>query len=52
MAKIKAVPLELWPLGAVVGAAVGFAIFSTTKKLASDKTLRLSRNKPEDRVSH
>ncbi|KAI5289357.1 hypothetical protein KEM54_004024 [Ascosphaera aggregata] len=52
LAKIKSVPAELWPLFAVTGVAVGFAVFSTTKKLASDKTLRLSRNKPEDRVQH
>ncbi|KAI5290694.1 hypothetical protein KEM52_000383 [Ascosphaera acerosa] len=52
MAKLKKVPAELWPLFAVTGAAVSLAIFSTTRKLANDRTLRLSRNKPEDRVSH
>ncbi|KAI5305775.1 hypothetical protein KEM56_003361 [Ascosphaera pollenicola] len=74
MAKIKAVPLELWPLARAqwpilrspngkqmlkdiptdhsTSVAVGFAVFSTTKKLASDRTLRLSRNKPEERVNH
>lgn len=29
--------------------AIGAAIYSSTHKLFTDKTLRLSRNKPEDR---
>lgn len=49
---IKKVPPELIPLGLVLGVAVGAAIYSSAHKLFSDKTLRLSRNKPEDRGSH
>ncbi|EAW14148.1 LOW QUALITY PROTEIN: uncharacterized protein ACLA_071810 [Aspergillus clavatus NRRL 1] len=46
---LKRVPPELIPLGIVLGVAVGAAIYSSTHKLLSDKTLRLYRNKPEDR---
>ncbi|OJI86102.1 hypothetical protein ASPFODRAFT_55346 [Aspergillus luchuensis CBS 106.47] len=43
---LKRVPPELIPLGTV---AVGAAIYSSTRKLMTDKTLRLYRNSPEDR---
>ncbi|KAL5365917.1 hypothetical protein BJX96DRAFT_169490 [Aspergillus floccosus] len=43
---IKKVPPELIPLGTV---AVGAAIYASTHKLLTDKTLRLSRNSPQDR---
>ncbi|XHG02118.1 hypothetical protein AWENTII_005479 [Aspergillus wentii] len=46
---LKRIPPELIPLGVVLGVAVGAAIYSSTKKLMTDKTLRLYRNKPEDR---
>ncbi|GIJ98426.1 hypothetical protein Aspvir_000543 [Aspergillus viridinutans] len=46
---LKRVPPELIPLGIVLGVAVGAAIYSSTRKLMTDKTLRLYRNKPEDR---
>jgi len=47
---LKKTPPELIPLGVVLGVAIGAAIYSTGHKLFSDKTLRLSRNKPEDRA--
>lgn len=34
---------------ALISVAVGAAIYSSIRKLTSDKTLRLYRNKPEDR---
>ncbi|KAL5336439.1 hypothetical protein BJX70DRAFT_389967 [Aspergillus crustosus] len=43
---LKRIPPELIPLGIV---AVGAAIYSSTKKIMTDKTLRLSPNRPEDR---
>ncbi|KAL2828832.1 hypothetical protein BJY01DRAFT_240817 [Aspergillus pseudoustus] len=43
---LKKIPPELLPLGIV---AVGAAIYSSAKKLMTDKTLRLSPNRPEDR---
>ncbi|PKY01661.1 hypothetical protein P168DRAFT_329598 [Aspergillus campestris IBT 28561] len=46
---LKRVPPELIPLGLVLGVAVGAAIYASSHKLLTDKTLRLSRNKPEDR---
>ncbi|KAA8644189.1 hypothetical protein EYZ11_004678 [Aspergillus tanneri] len=46
---LKKVPPELIPLGLVLGVAVGAAIYSSAHKLMSDKTLRLSRNSPENR---
>ncbi|KAL4781602.1 hypothetical protein BJX76DRAFT_359721 [Aspergillus varians] len=46
---LKRVPPELIPLGVVLGVAVGAAIYSSTKKLLGDKTLRLTPNRPEDR---
>ncbi|KAI3085810.1 hypothetical protein CBS147353_1462 [Aspergillus niger] len=46
---LKKVPPELIPLGLVLGVAVGAAIYSSTRKLMTDKTLRLYRNSPEDR---
>ncbi|EEA26571.1 conserved hypothetical protein [Talaromyces marneffei ATCC 18224] len=50
--QVKKIPPELIPLGVVLGVAVGAAIYSSTHKLFADKTLRLSRNKPEDRGNH
>ncbi|KAJ5460480.1 uncharacterized protein N7458_002032 [Penicillium daleae] len=46
---IKKCPPELIPLGIVLGVAIGAAIYSSTKKLMTDKTLRLYRNSPESR---
>ncbi|EPS33753.1 hypothetical protein POX_a01253 [Penicillium oxalicum] len=46
---IKKCPPELIPLGIVLGVAVGAAIYSSVKKLTTDKTLRLYRNSPESR---
>ncbi|KAJ5646989.1 hypothetical protein N7520_006688 [Penicillium odoratum] len=46
---IKKCPPELIPLGIVLGVAVGAAIYASTKKLMTDKTLRLYRNSPESR---
>ncbi|KAE8147753.1 hypothetical protein BDV25DRAFT_142446 [Aspergillus avenaceus] len=46
---LRRVPPELIPLGIVLGVAVGAAIYSSSKKLMTDKTLRLYRNSPEDR---
>ncbi|KAK5798416.1 hypothetical protein VI817_004706 [Penicillium citrinum] len=45
--QIKKCPPELIPLGVVLGVAVGAAIYASTKKLLTDKTLRLYRNSPE-----
>ncbi|KAI5299844.1 hypothetical protein KEM55_001434 [Ascosphaera atra] len=39
-------------LGKQTAVAVVFAGYSCVHKLFSDKTLRLSRSKPEDRVQH
>ncbi|PWY89567.1 hypothetical protein BO94DRAFT_623557 [Aspergillus sclerotioniger CBS 115572] len=46
---LKRIPPELIPLGLVLGVAVGAAIYSSSKKLMTDKTLRLYRNNPEER---
>ncbi|KAJ5666035.1 uncharacterized protein N7477_008483 [Penicillium maclennaniae] len=46
---LRKVPPELIPLGIVLGVAVGAAIYSSSKKLMTDKTLRLTRNSPESR---
>ncbi|RAK96272.1 uncharacterized protein BO80DRAFT_429256 [Aspergillus ibericus CBS 121593] len=46
---LKRIPPELIPLGLVLGVAVGAAIYSSSKKLMTDKTLRLYRNSPEER---
>ncbi|OJJ01584.1 hypothetical protein ASPVEDRAFT_130960 [Aspergillus versicolor CBS 583.65] len=43
---LKKIPPELLPLGNV---AIGAAIYSSTNKLMTDKTLRLTPNRPEDR---
>ncbi|KAL1965562.1 hypothetical protein VTN77DRAFT_5646 [Rasamsonia byssochlamydoides] len=47
--QLKKIPPELIPLGIVLCIAVGAGIYSSTKKLLTDKTLRLYRNRPEDR---
>ncbi|KAL4968464.1 uncharacterized protein BDV14DRAFT_142418 [Aspergillus stella-maris] len=47
--QLKKIPPELLPLGVVLGVAVGAAIYSSSKKLMTDKTLRLLPNRPEDR---
>lgn len=46
---LKKIPPELLPLGLVLGVAVGAAIYSSANKLMTDKTLRLTPNRPEDR---
>ncbi|KAL7654072.1 hypothetical protein ACMYSQ_008738 [Aspergillus niger] len=54
---LKRVPPELIPLVFICppltqfhrSVAVGAAIYSSTRKLMTDKTLRLYRNSPEDR---
>ncbi|PLB55714.1 hypothetical protein P170DRAFT_346807 [Aspergillus steynii IBT 23096] len=46
---LKRVPPELIPLGIV---AVGAAIYSSAHKLMTDKTLRLSRNAPQNHEEH
>ncbi|KAJ5539532.1 uncharacterized protein N7484_005890 [Penicillium longicatenatum] len=46
---IKKCPPELIPLGIVLGVALGAAFYASTKKLMTDKTLRLYRNSPESR---
>ncbi|KAL4920150.1 hypothetical protein BDW62DRAFT_199238 [Aspergillus aurantiobrunneus] len=46
---LKKIPPELIPLGVVLGVAVGAAIYSSGNKLMTDKTLRLTPNRPEDR---
>ncbi|EDN07231.1 hypothetical protein I7I51_03500 [Histoplasma capsulatum] len=45
---LKKIPPELLPLGAVLCVALGAGIYSSIKKFRTDKTLRLSRPKPED----
>ncbi|KAK4458741.1 hypothetical protein QBC42DRAFT_276095 [Cladorrhinum samala] len=41
--RIKDVPAELWPLGVVVGFAVCASVYSITRHLFTDKTIRLKR---------
>ncbi|KAK6535291.1 hypothetical protein TWF694_001758 [Orbilia ellipsospora] len=41
--RIKDVPVELVPLGVVIGAALVAACYAMWNKLTTDKTLRLSR---------
>jgi len=41
--KLRRIPPELIPLGAVVLVAVGFAVYSLGKKFVVDKTMRLTR---------
>ncbi|KAJ5845340.1 NADH-ubiquinone reductase complex 1 MLRQ subunit [Penicillium rubens] len=40
---------ELLPIGFVLAVAIGAAVYSCSKKLMTDKTLRLYRNSPESR---
>ncbi|KAK4637302.1 uncharacterized protein CLAFUR5_00913 [Fulvia fulva] len=40
---LKKIPPELIPLGVVLAAAIGAAIYSIGRKLVVDKTLRLTR---------
>ncbi|KAJ5383558.1 NADH-ubiquinone reductase complex 1 MLRQ subunit [Penicillium concentricum] len=47
--QLKRVPPELLPIGFVLAVAIGAAIYSSGKKLMTDKTLRLYRNSPESR---
>ncbi|KAL1305197.1 hypothetical protein AAFC00_002117 [Neodothiora populina] len=56
---LKKIPPELIPLGVVLFIAVGFAVFSLTRKLYTDGTLRLYRSRghnqassPEDTKAH
>jgi len=44
----KKIPIELVPLGVVLGIAVIAAVYSLGNKLLSDKTLRLSRQNRKD----
>ncbi|PGH05205.1 hypothetical protein GX51_03104 [Blastomyces parvus] len=48
---LKKIPPELLPLGVVLVVALGAGAYSIIHKFRSDKTLRLSRPKPED-VQH
>ncbi|KAL2256343.1 hypothetical protein VTK26DRAFT_1814 [Humicola hyalothermophila] len=41
--RIKQIPPELYPLGVVVGFAVCAAVYSCTRHLMVDKTIRLKR---------
>ncbi|KAI0484159.1 hypothetical protein GGR56DRAFT_668744 [Xylariaceae sp. FL0804] len=41
--KLRQIPAELIPLGVVVGFAVCAGVYSLTRKLWTDKTLRLHR---------
>ncbi|KAK6360385.1 hypothetical protein TWF730_006527 [Orbilia blumenaviensis] len=41
--RLKDIPIELIPLGVVIGAAIVAAGYSMANKLMTDKTLRLSR---------
>jgi len=45
---VKKVPPELIPLGLVLGAGVGMAIYSMGHKLYYDKQLRLTRSAGKD----
>ncbi|KAF7523828.1 hypothetical protein PCG10_006356 [Penicillium crustosum] len=45
--QLKRVPPELLPIGFVLAVALGAAVYSGSKKLMTDKTLRLYRNSPE-----
>ncbi|KKZ64841.1 hypothetical protein EMCG_09218 [[Emmonsia] crescens] len=45
---LKKIPPELLPLGVVLAVALGAAAYSIVNKFRTDKTLRLSRPKPED----
>ncbi|KAJ5515438.1 NADH-ubiquinone reductase complex 1 MLRQ subunit [Penicillium freii] len=47
--QLKRVPPELLPIGFVLAVAIGAAVYSSGKKLMTDKTLRLYRNSPESR---
>ncbi|PGH03895.1 hypothetical protein AJ79_07253 [Helicocarpus griseus UAMH5409] len=49
---LKKIPPELLPLGAVMIVALGAAAYSSIRKFRTDKTLRLSRPKPEDVEHH
>jgi len=46
---LKKIPPELIPLGIVLCVALGAAVYSSGKKLVTDKTLRLTRSNPEER---
>ncbi|OIW25859.1 hypothetical protein CONLIGDRAFT_508873 [Coniochaeta ligniaria NRRL 30616] len=41
--RLKSIPAELWPLFVVVGFAVTAALYSITRHLFTDKTIRLKR---------
>ncbi|ROW17324.1 hypothetical protein VPNG_01195 [Cytospora leucostoma] len=50
---IKKVPVELWPLAVVVGAACVAAGFSITRHLFTDSTIRLKRqNRAAESAAH
>ncbi|KAK2810592.1 hypothetical protein FQN50_002849 [Emmonsiellopsis sp. PD_5] len=46
---LKRTPPELIPLGVVLLVALGAAAYSSIHKFRTDKTLRLTRQGPEDR---
>ncbi|KAB5528165.1 hypothetical protein GE09DRAFT_1150579 [Coniochaeta sp. 2T2.1] len=41
--RLKSIPAELWPLFVVVGFAIVAALYSITRHLYTDKTIRLKR---------
>ncbi|QPG94573.1 hypothetical protein C2857_006405 [Epichloe festucae Fl1] len=50
--KLKQIPAELIPLAVVVGFAVFAAGYSSVRKFAVDKNLRLSRQGPTGSADH
>ncbi|KAG7285252.1 hypothetical protein NEMBOFW57_009873 [Staphylotrichum longicolle] len=51
--RLKQIPPELLPLGVVVAFAVSAAIYSSTRHLMVDKTIRLKRqNRAADAHAH
>lgn len=47
---LKKIPPELIPLGVVIGVALAAAGYSITRKLYTDRTLRLTRSAGTDKV--
>jgi len=41
---LKKIPPELLPLGLVIGAALGMAVYSCGRQFYTDRTLRLNRS--------
>ncbi|KAK2758295.1 hypothetical protein FQN54_004141 [Arachnomyces sp. PD_36] len=46
---LKRTPPELIPIGFVLLVALGAGVYTSGRKFMQDKTLRLTRSKPEDR---